>query len=332
MSNALNDALNGLLNEVPFADRIREKYPEGLTGIFAIGGTRTTYILEQNRNTNNPGHIKDFAAHGEYLQERYSNFISTFMDLGGQNMIITASSFRGFHERGTEYAQLVAGEIGRMANEQFQAFYAANDIDPYFVGVDIFLHLPEHFPAHQVGRQLIDFQAKWPYKEGRRKLIWEIASIPLFSFWKLFQAMTPEERLELDTQLASLSDMVEIHRVLYKRFSRSIYGADVPMPHFYLGTNKSGDLKWRSPMPISLTGGEYMRLFYTPYPSLFTTRDTLQAILEDMAFKGRFGSFKTDYDGRYTSELVEAEYQRVMQLSAQPETTLGFARKVAEKS
>ncbi len=32
-----------------FADRIRERFPEGLTGIFAIGGTRTTFILEHNQ-------------------------------------------------------------------------------------------------------------------------------------------------------------------------------------------------------------------------------------------------------------------------------------------
>src|SRR4051794_31760653 len=99
-----------------FASRIQERYPEGLTGIFAIGGTRTTYILEQNRYAENPGRIEDFAAHGTFLQDRYCQFINMFMDLGGQNMIITASSFRGFHERGGEYAQLVAKEILRMAN------------------------------------------------------------------------------------------------------------------------------------------------------------------------------------------------------------------------
>jgi hypothetical protein len=34
-----------------FADRVRARFPEGLTGIIAIGGTRTTFILEYNRST-----------------------------------------------------------------------------------------------------------------------------------------------------------------------------------------------------------------------------------------------------------------------------------------
>ncbi len=251
-----------------FAARIRERYPEGLTGIFAIGGTRTTYILDQNRSSADPGRINDFAAHGEYLQTRYSEYVKTFFDLGGQNMIITASSYRGLHERGEEYASLIAYEVARMSSDYFQKFYRENNIDPYFVGIDTYLLLPSESAPHKVARQLMEFR------------------------------------------------------------SRAVYGTDIPPAHFYLGTNKSGDLKWRSPMPIALTGGEYLRMFYTPYPSLFTTRDTLQAILEDLAFNKRFHSLKTDYSGRYSSDLVQAEYERVMELSSQPETTVGFSRKV----
>src|SRR5688572_11606123 len=121
-----------------FAAKIRERYTEGLTGIFAIGGTRTTYILEQNRMQNDPGHIEDFAQHGEYLQRRYMDFIRTFFDLGGRNMIITASSFRGFTERGEEYAALVNKEMLRLIDEDFQVFYREQAIDPYFIGIDTF--------------------------------------------------------------------------------------------------------------------------------------------------------------------------------------------------
>src|SRR6185369_2922258 len=124
------------------------------------------------------------------------------------------------------------------------------------------------------------------------------------------------------------TNLEDINRVLYRRFSCAVYGADVPMPQFYLGTNKSGDLKWRSPMPMALSGGDYLRMFYTPYPSLFTTKETLQAILEDLAFGKRFFSKQTDYKDQFTRALAQAEYERVMALSEDSSTTLGFSRKV----
>jgi hypothetical protein len=313
-----------------FADRIRARYTEGLTGIFAIGGTRTTFILEQNRDAADPGRIEDFSSQAKYLEDRYMRFIKMFYDLGGQNMIITASSFRGFHERGAEYANYLPSELLRLCNEAFQAFYRANEIDPYFVGIDIFFNLPPGSPNRQLGEDLKAFQESWPYKEGRRKLVWEIASIPLYSFWKAYREMSADEQTAFETQVSTLTNLEDIHALFYKRFSQVVYGTEIPMPHFYLGTNKSGDLKWRSPMPISLTGGEHMRMFYTPYPTLFITHETMQAILEDLAFKERFHSLKEDYRGRYTSDMAQAEYQRVVELSANPKTTLGFSRRIAE--
>jgi hypothetical protein len=140
--------------------------------------------------------------------------------------------------------------------------------------------------------------------------------------------MSEDENQQLRTEIEALTNLEDINRVLYRRFSCVVYGADVPMPHFYLGTNKSGDLKWRSPMPLALSGGDYLRMFYTPYPSLFITQETMQAILEDLAFKDRFYSAKTDYSGQYTTDLVQAEYDRVMELSANPATTVGLSRKV----
>lgn len=314
-----------------FAARIQERYPEGLTGIFAIGGTRTTYILEENRTKNDPGHIENFAEHGRYLQQRYMDFIRVFFELGGRNMIITASSFRGFTERGEEYATLVNQEMLRLIDEDFQAFYREQEIDPYFIGIDTFLHLPHSHPAHQMALELQKFHQAWPYDSARPRLIWEIASIPLYTLWQLFQSMTPDARQQLDAQIAQITKMDDMHAMLYRHFAREIYGVDVAMPHFYLGTNKSGDLKWRSPMPIFLSGGEHMRMFYTPYPSLFVTRSTMQSILEDLAFGKRFYSVQTDYQGRYTAELAQAEYERIQTLSDDPSTTLGFSRKVVAR-
>lgn len=317
------------MSESNFSTRIRQRYPEGLTGVFAVGGTRTTYILEQNRHKANPGHIEDFAEHGRYLLRRYWQLVENFFALGGQNMIITAFSFRGFYNRGAEYGALITQEMSRFIDEDSAEFYRSQDIDPYFTGIDTLLLQPEDSPIYKMGQQLAEFQNNWPHQEGRRKLVWEIASIPLYTFWQTFQNMTPAEREEIDQEIAGLDNLEEVYRVFYRHFSRAAYGTDIPMPHFYLGTNKSGDLKWRSPMPLALSGGDYLRMFYTPYPTLFVTRATLQAILDDLAFNNRFYSAKTDYAGQYTSELVQAEYERVMTLSSDPQTTLGLARKVS---
>lgn len=313
-----------------FAERIQERYPEGLTGVFAIGGTRTTYILDQNRDKEDPGYIEDFAAHGVYLLERYLEFAEMFYSLGGQNMIITAFSFRGFYNRGKQYAEYLTAELLRLISPRAIEGYKAMNADIYFAGIDSLLLMPEDSPIHQMAQQLANFQNEWDYQAGRRKLIWEIASIPLFSFWQTDLNTSMRDHLELQRQvLADSENLEDVYRDLYRYYSREVYGTELPMPHFYLGTNKSGDLKWRSPMPLSLSGGDYIRMFFTPYPTLFITPEIMQTILDDLAFGKRFFSDKTDYKGKYTRELAQAEYERVMQLRQDPNAILGLSRPVA---
>jgi hypothetical protein len=312
-----------------FGQHIRERYPEGLTGIFAIGGTRTTYILEHNRHQADPGRIDDFQAQGTYLLNRYHDFIRMFFSLGGQNMIITALSFRGFYNRGPEYAQLVSEGMLQFIDEHSLTFYRDNNVDPYFAGIEPLLLLPEESATHRLGRKLAAFQQQWDYQPGRYKVVWEIASIPLLTFWQNHVATNDDSSATLQAEIAAQDNLEDVYRVLYKHYSRVAYGTDIPMPHFYLGTNKSGDLKWRSPMPLALSGGDYLRMFYTPYPTLFMRPESMQAMLEDLAFKDRFFSDKTDYSGKYSPELAQAEYERVMQLSADPNNILGLSRRVA---
>lgn len=312
-----------------FAQRIRERYPEGLTGIFAIGGTRTTYILEQNRHAEDPGKIVDFAEHGRYMLQRYHDFIQMFFALGGQNMIITAFSFRGFYNRGQEYADLIVREFPSFINAMSCEFYRTHQIDPYFAGIEPMLLSPVGSAMRDVGEQFAEFQRTWDYQPGRQKLIWEIASIPLLTFWQMFQTLSPEAQNQLNAELDQTPNFEAKYAILYRHFSHYAYGTAIPMPHFYLGTNKSGDVKWRSPMPASLSGGDYLRMFYTPYPTLFITPTTMQRILEDLAFKERFFSDKTDYKGKYTRQLAEAEYERVMALSRDPENVIGLSRRVS---
>src|SRR5689334_16068572 len=91
-----------------FSDRIRERYPEGLTGIFAPGGTRTTFILDRHRRHENPGEISDFAEYAEYGLDGLFDLIEIYFDLGVQNLIVPLFSYQGFYERGEDYAEKAA--------------------------------------------------------------------------------------------------------------------------------------------------------------------------------------------------------------------------------
>jgi hypothetical protein len=117
--------------------------------------------------------------------------------------------------------------------------------------------------------------------------------------------------------------------LLYRYYARAVYGTDVPSPHFYLGANRNGDLKLRSFLPIALLCGGKFRMYFTPYPSLSMKRENFEAILEDVASSKRVHSTTMDYSGQLPSELLEAEYQRIMELRADPASTLGLVRKLS---
>lgn len=308
-----------------FAERMRERYPEGLTGIFAVGGTRTTYILE-HRDEPNPGGIEDFEAYATYGFNRLFEMIDMFFDLGGQNLIISLFSYQGFYERGAEYAEQASRMCLEVIEKARLDFYRSRAIDPYLVGIDTLLHLPDDHYAHDLGVQFEQFNKAWDYQEGRRKLIWEVAPIPLYSLWRAPKVMGDAAEAALAAQLETCTDLKVMHDLLYEYYARAVYGTAVPMPHFYLGSNRNGDMKLRALLPITLVCGGPFRLFYTPYPSLFVTRDTLQAILEDLAFGKPLRSTTLDYHGQVTTEMLTTEYERVQALSARTDSTLGLVR------
>ncbi|MCC7448539.1 MAG: hypothetical protein IT324_14050 [Anaerolineae bacterium] len=319
-------------DQASFATRIRERYPEGLTGIIALGSTRTAYVLEHNRHKADPGHIPDFGTYADYiLYEGIIPIIKMYLDLGGQNLIIPLLSYQLFYERGTSYMTEASNLCLRFVSDQYVKFYQDHDIDPYFVGIDTLLNLPEHEIGHQLAVQLDAFNKQWPYQEGRHKLIWEIVAIPLFSFLKAPAVMGAEAHAAFEAQIAATSDLREMYRLLYHYYARAVYGTDLPIPHFYVGASRNNDLKLRALLPIALLCGGPFRLFYTPYPSMFLTRETLQAILEDLAFGKPLRSDDKDYSGHYTSELIEAEYQRVMGLKDDPSSTIGLLRRIPLK-
>lgn len=312
-----------------FAARIRERYPDGLTGIFAVGGTRTTYILSRHRQSTDPGKIDDFGDYAQFLIDRYQGLMTMFFELGGQHIIIPVLEVARFTKFGTEYAQMSAEQTLIMAGDKFVRFYSDNDIDPYFVGVDTLLHLTENEAAHRLGATLEAFQRSWPAKESHRKVVWEIAPIPLFSIWRSKLTMSQEEQGALDAEIASTRDLEKLYQLTYKFYARAAYGVDIPLPSFYVGSNRNGTLKLRAMMAQALMSGDYCRMYYLPYPSLFMKRATLQAILDDLAFGKRRNVEKMDYSGQYTPEEVKRMYDRITQLSDDPASTLGFPTSMA---
>ncbi len=314
-------------DDVDFSARIRAVFPEGLTGIFAIGGTRTSYILEHNRQQLEPGTIEHLSDYADNILDKYFNIIEMFFSLGGQNIIITILGYQSFSERGEAYAKYISESPLALINNKSVQFYHDNDIDPYFVGIDTLLQLPINNPNYKLGADLSAFNRSWQYTEGRFKVIWEVAAIPQFSFWKTQENMDDVARKEINQSLANATNLNTLYELLYKSYSTEVYGTNVPVPHFYLGTNRNGDIKLRSLLPISLLCGGAFRLFFTPYPSLFITRNTLRTIIEDLAFpKSTLRSFKLDYKDQYSPEVVEAEYQRVRELSNDPYSTIGLTR------
>ncbi len=315
-----------MVDDASFAQRIRERFPEGLTGVFAAGGTRTSYLLNQNTSTQAAGAINDFAAYVDISFTELLSQIEDFYELGGQNLIIEIFSYQGFYERGETYGRLAGQMCLYVINQKCVDFYRAHDIDPYLVGIDTLLQLPEDTFEHQLGAQFAAFQREWQYQAGHRKLIMEVAPIPLFSFLRAHEVMREAAHAELEARLQQCRDLQTMHDLLYAYYSRAVYGTELPIPHFYLGNNRNGDLKLRSMFPIALLCGDPCRLYFTPYPSLLMKRETMQAILEDLAFGKRLRSTKLDYSGQITAEELQIERVRIEELVNNPESTLGLVR------
>lgn len=308
-----------------FAARIRERFPEGLTGVFAVGGTRTSYILETQRQQNDIGNIDDFQDYANLGFDKYLELISLFRAYGGKHAIISPLSFQSFYERGPDYAALISRYTLYLIDEKSLSFYHHHRLAPYFAGIDTLLKLSSDHPGHELGAKLAEFQTQHSFPAEWGRLVWEIAPIPLYTFWKASREFWNDPQLV--ERLESETDLYALHDELYRLYSKAAYGQALPMPHFYVGSSRNGDLKPRSMFPLAMSCGGPMRLFYLPYPSLLMTADTLREILENLAFgKPVLHSRRVDYTGQVTRELAEAEYNHYLTLAADPQTTLGLYR------
>jgi hypothetical protein len=310
-------------------DHIRDRFSEGLTGIFALGGTRTTYLIAHPRDADDSGHIPSLEDYANYGFGLLKDLIAAFFEMGGQNLVVSVLSYQQLKgERGVKYAAATAALTSKLMEGDWIDFYHDQHADPYFVGIDTLLHLPPGF-VHDLGATCQQFNESWQYREGSRKLVWEIAPIPLYSFWRAPQVLGQGAQAELDEAVANAADLQSIHDLLYRHYTRAAYGTDLPVPHFYIGSNRKGDLKLRSMLPISLLCGDACRFFYLPYPSLMLTRAGLQAILEDLVYHTPARSTQIDYSGQTTPEEMEREYQRAIDLSTDPASIVGLARSMA---
>lgn len=320
-----------------FVPRVRAHFPEGLTGIIVIGGTRTSFLFELED-------VTDPADLGRIVPEEYARYgvrayidlIRNYFELGGQNLIVpgwayqyvTAASERGTGGwRGEEFRRQFIPLARWLVGEQFVQFYREMEIDPYFAGIDTLLHLPADDEAHALGAALRDFCRDWQYVPGRRRLVWEIASIPLYTFWRSTAALTDAQRAALEGELAAATDLAQLHRILYGFYTRAAVGTSLPVPHFYLANNRNGDLKLRGPLSMSLSANNAsLRCFYVPYPTLLTTRDTLRVIIEDLMSGRGLRSHDADYRGQFNPDLLRQERQRALALRDDPRSTVGLAR------
>jgi hypothetical protein len=313
-----------------FVQRVRSHFPEGLTGIIAVGGTRTSFILSTEPGQGPSAALGkiDPKQYARSAAERYIGLLRMFFDLGGQNLVMPVLSYQAFaNERGPEYTREYTRFLRWLAGKRFQRAYRELDVDPYFCGIDTLLHLPEGAKARALAETLRDFSAGWDYAPGRRIVVWEVAPIPLYSFWRATADLKPARRRALDAELATVTDLDELYRRLFRFYAASAFGTEIPVPHFYLGTNRNGDLKLRAPMSLSMLCGGGFRAFYTPYPTLFLTTEALRTMIEDLMSGGGLRSFSKDYEGQYTEELLRRERDRVLALRDDPRSTLGLLRR-----
>lgn len=316
-------------HDTRLADQLRERFPHGLTGILAVGGTRTYYILEKRRGDENPGRLDNLSGYGDELLRKTRELITTFLDFGVQHLIVPQLSFQTFeNSRGVAYAEATAKLALELISDEFSRFYQDANIDPYFAGIDTLLKHPEREVSYHVAEAYVRFHESWSYREGRHKLIWEVAPIPLYSIWRAHEVLGETASQQLESNLDSAPSLQNVHDTLYRYYARAVYGTELPMPDFYLGSNRNGDLKLRAMLPVALLCGSPTRFYYTPYPTMFITREAIHTILSDLAFGRGLRSDQIDYKDRLTPAFVEQEYQRIITLRDDPATIIGLSRQM----
>ena len=186
-------------------------------------------------------------------------------------------------------------------------------------GIDTLRAAPTRIhPRTKTAQAMAEFPTAWPYAEGRRKLIWEIASIPLYSFWQAYASACQQRNAKLlKARMHAAAGLNEVfHRFI--SFLSERLRDEIPVPHFYLGTNMSGDLKFRTPMAA---GANRRRLSADVLCALSAAVHDRRRDEDDAGRSGLRQALSLAQDGlcgRYTPELAEAEYQRITRTFRRP--------------
>lgn len=263
---------------------------EKLSGIIVIGGTRTAYIVDRQIAT---GEITDFQDYADYCAEHYQRIIKDFIDLGGEHLQLPILGWQSFVNRGEKYAIAISQTVQMLTNDEFDTFFRQHRIYPHFVGLESLRLLPSEHYAHKMALHLKAYEETFDIDSVQHHLIWEVASIP-----NLTIAQSP-----IQTDLAGLN-LKEIHDGLYDHYSRLIYGANLPIPDFYIGSARNGHIKLRATVAPALAPGSDTKFYFLKYPTILLNRENLERIMNDVRKSG-LSSKQYDYDGIMNQKLLE---------------------------
>lgn len=277
-----------------------------VTAVISFGGTRTAYILENNRDKQDPGKI-DYDDYINYCFNRMKKIIEDYLNAGGHNLVIQVLDIELFSgRRGDRYVELASQYAYELTSDSFQKFYAKYNLDVSFVGIDAIRELNPMHPAKTVGDHLHQFNLNSSYNESRRKLVWNISAIPLFSIYNKSQ-----KQLNIP-----MDNLVQAQQQYYQYFSKEIYGFNLPMPDIYIGNNRDGDLPLSTRLPIVIGAQHHLRLFFLPFPSFFITKNHFQLILSDLSKKDATDN-NLDYRNQVTRSQLNNDYEKFKRLAGE---------------
>ncbi len=287
-----------------------------ITAIISFGGTRMAYILEENRDRNNPGEI-DYPAYLDYCLQKIRNIISYYFQAGGKHLVLEGLDIGLISgDRGDEYARIVSTYMIRLADDMAE-FYRSNNADVTFVGIDAIQELPQTHAARRMGEYLATFNETWQYDYGsRRQIIWNVAAIPLYTLYNISATV--------DNSDIDMLDLVQAEYEIYDRYAKQVYGFHLPMPDMYIGSNTNGDNPLSSRLPVALGVKYHFRSFYVPFPTFFLKQHHFDAIIADLSKKPQHDSYRLDYKGQLSTEAVQYAYEYYSKLAQEKNSITGL--------
>ncbi|MEO1253648.1 MAG: hypothetical protein AAFY41_02005 [Bacteroidota bacterium] len=258
-----------------------------VSGIIVVGGTRTAYIIDRQLSD---GKIIDFQDYANYCAEHYQRIITDFISLGGTHVQIPVYGWQAF-QRGDDYINAIAQSVLMLTNSDFDQFYRENNIQPYFSGLELLYQLPHEHPFHETLVHLETYKNNFK-GSGDRAVIWGIMPIPILA---ITQAQQPD---------FSALNADEIPSFLYEYYSKIVYGVECPLPDFYIGSARTGQIKLRTALHPSIAPGATTKYYWLQYPTIWLNRTTLEIIMIDCQ-KQYMNQSNFDYESQMTPMLLE---------------------------